>query len=55
MKKITLGFMVIATLIITSCTNPMDKPLNSEDFVKVKEEISTDKNYSQMKKITLSL
>ncbi|WP_171017316.1 hypothetical protein [Maribacter sp. ACAM166] len=50
MKKITLGFMVIATLIITSCTNPMDKPLNSEDFVKVKEEISADKNYSQMKK-----
>ena len=50
MKKITLGFMVIATLIITSCTNPMNKPLNSEDFVKVKEEISADKNYSQMKK-----
>jgi|TARA_B110000114_G_scaffold182615_1_gene222257 hypothetical protein len=50
MKKITLGFMVIATLIITSCTNPMDKPLNSEDFVKVKKEISVDKNYSQMKK-----
>lgn len=50
MKKITLGFMVIATLIITSCTNLMDKPLNSEDFVKVKEEISADKNYSQMKK-----
>ena len=50
MKKITLGFMVIAILIITSCTNPMDKPLNSEDFVKVKEEISADKDYSQMKK-----
>ena len=42
--------MAIATLIITSCTNPMDKPLNSKDFGKIKEEISADKNYSQMKK-----
>jgi len=50
MKKIALGFMAIAALIITSCTNPMDKPLNSEDFGKIKEEISADKNYSQMKK-----
>jgi len=49
-KKITLEFMAIATLIITSCTNPMDKPLNSKDFGKIKEEISADKNYSQMKK-----
>lgn len=49
MKKITLGFMMIITLIITSCSNPMDKPLNSEDFEKVVEEISTDKSYSSMK------
>lgn len=49
MKKITLGFMMIAALIITSCTNTMDKPLNSEDFVKVKEEISADESYTQMK------
>ena len=50
MRRITLGLMTIATLIITSCSNPMEKPLNSEDFRKVKEEISVDKNYSQMKK-----
>jgi len=49
MRKITLGFMMIATLIISSCTNPMDKPLNSESFEKVKEEISADKSYSPMK------
>lgn len=50
MKKITLGFMVIAAFLTTSCTNPMDKSLNSEDYGKVKEEISANKNYSQMKK-----
>jgi hypothetical protein len=50
MKKITLRFMVITALIITSCTEPMDKKINSEDFEKVKEEISSDKNYSQIKK-----
>lgn len=49
MKKIALGFMMIATLIITSCTKPMDKPMNSEDFPKIKEEISADKSYSPMK------
>lgn len=42
--------MVITALIITSCTEPMDKKINSEDFEKVKEEISSDKNYSQIKK-----
>jgi hypothetical protein len=49
MKKITLGFMIITALIIVSCTNTMDKPLNSKDFEKIKTEISTDKSYSPMK------
>lgn len=40
---------MIAALIITSCTNPMDKPMNSEDFEKVKGEISADESYSPMK------
>jgi len=49
MKKITLVFMIITALIIVSCTNTMDKPLNSKDFEKIKDEISTDKSYSPMK------
>ncbi|MCG8203232.1 hypothetical protein G1L01_11440 [Tenacibaculum finnmarkense] len=49
MKKITLGFMIITALIIVSCTNTMDKPLNSKDFEEIKNEISTDKSYSSMK------
>lgn len=49
MKKITLGVMIITTLIIVSCTNTMDKPLSSKDFEKIKNEISTDKSYSAMK------
>lgn len=49
MKKFTLGFMMIAAFIVTSCTNLMDKPLNSTDFTTVKTEISTDKSYSPMK------
>jgi hypothetical protein len=50
MRKITLGFMMIAALIITSCTNPMDKPLNSEDFEKIKEEITANESYSPMER-----
>lgn len=48
MKKITFVLMVIAVLIIVSCTNTMDKPLNSKDFEKIKKEISTNKSYSLM-------
>jgi hypothetical protein len=47
--KITLVFIMITGAIITSCSNPMNKPMNIEDFEKVKEEISADKSYSPMK------
>lgn len=50
MKKITLGFMLIIALIITSCSSPLDKPLSSKGFEKVKDKISTDKTYTTMKR-----
>jgi hypothetical protein len=51
MKKITtIGIFVATILMIASCTNTLDKPLNKEDFEKVKETIQTDNNYSPMKK-----
>lgn len=49
-KKTTIGIIVATFLMITSCTNTLDKPLNKEDFEKVKETIQTDNNYSPMKK-----
>lgn len=50
MKKITLSILALAVLFLSGCTKPMDKPINSEDFEKVKEEINADVNYSKMKK-----
>ena len=50
MKKFKFGFMMIAAIIITSCTNPLDKPINNKDFVEVKELISSDTAYSPMKR-----
>lgn len=49
-RKTTYGIFVAAILLITSCTNTLDKPLNKEDFEKVKETIQADNNYSPMKK-----
>jgi len=49
MRKFTLGFMTIATILITSCTSTLDKQLNMKDFTKVQEVISTDTTYSSMK------
>ncbi|MBE0573928.1 hypothetical protein IH575_03435 [Candidatus Dojkabacteria bacterium] len=49
-RKTTIGILVATILMITSCTNTLDKPLNMEDFDKVKETIQTDNNYSPMKK-----
>jgi hypothetical protein len=49
MKRLALGFFVIV-LFITSCTNPMDRPLNSKDFPKIKETINSDTAFSKMKK-----
>lgn len=50
MKKTTLGFLMIAVLIMSSCTNTLDKPLNMEDFEEVKQTINSDQNKSEMKK-----
>ncbi len=44
MRKIKLGFMSLALLIIASCTKPMDKSLNSEDFETIKEVVTTMKS-----------
>ena len=49
MKKKLFSLITITTLIFTSCTNIMDKPLNKKDFEKVKTEVLADKNYSSMK------
>jgi hypothetical protein len=49
-RKTKIGIFVATVLMITSCTNTLDKPLNKEDFEKVKETIQTDNNYSPMKK-----
>lgn len=45
-----LGVFFVATLFLTSCTNTLDKKLNKEDFDKVKEEINSNEQHSEMKK-----
>lgn len=49
-RKIIFGILSSVFLIMTSCTNALDKYLNKEDFGKVKETIQADNNYSPMKK-----
>jgi glutaredoxin-related protein len=44
------GVLFAVTLILTSCTNTLDKKLNKEDFDKVKQEINSNEQYSKMKK-----
>lgn len=44
------GVLFAATLLLTSCTNTLDKKLNKEDFDQVKEEINSNEQYSEMKK-----
>lgn len=44
------GVLFAAILILTSCTNTLDKKLNKEDFDKVKQEINSKEQYSKMKK-----
>jgi len=52
MTKKILGVFIAATLILSSCTNTLDKKLNKEDFDQVKQEINSDEKYSEMKKQT---
>lgn len=44
------GVLFVATLILTSCTNTLDKKLNKEDFDQVRQEINSNEQYSEMKK-----
>lgn len=45
-------FLVVMTVCVltVSCTNTLDKPLNKEDFLKVKELVQSDTSYTTMKK-----
>jgi hypothetical protein len=45
-----LGVFFAAALILSSCTNVLDKKLSKDDFDKVKEEINSNEQYSKMKK-----
>lgn len=50
MRNRITGLFIVASLILSSCTNTLDKKLNKEDFDQVKQEINSDENYSEMKK-----
>lgn len=50
MRNRITGLFIVASLILSSCTSTLDKKLNKEDFDQVKQEINSDKNYSDMKK-----
>jgi len=42
--------LLIIGLFLSSCTSPLDKPLNKNDFPKIKEIISSDNTLKKMKK-----
>lgn len=50
LTKLILASGLIASLVFTSCTNLLDKPLNKEDFEKVKELVNSDETLKEMKK-----
>ena len=50
LTKLILASGLIASLMITSCTSTLDKPLNKEDFEKVKELVNKDETLKEMKK-----
>jgi len=50
MTKQILGIGMLTALLLSSCTNTMDKKLNIDDFEKVKQEITSNEKYSAMKK-----
>jgi hypothetical protein len=45
-----LGVFCAAALILSSCTNVLDKKLSKDDFDKVQGEINSNEQYSKMKK-----
>ncbi|MBN1989675.1 MAG: hypothetical protein JW783_09795 [Bacteroidales bacterium] len=50
LTKLILASGLIASLMLSSCTNMLDKPLNKEDFEKVKELVNADQTLKEMKK-----
>lgn len=50
MKRKILGAIIATTILLTGCTNTLDKKLNKDDFEQVKQEISSNEMYSEMKK-----
>jgi len=50
LNKLILASGLIVSLVLTSCTNTLDKPLNKEDFEKVKELVNADQTLKEMKK-----
>jgi glutaredoxin-related protein len=50
LTKLILASGLIASLVFTSCTNLLDKPLNKEDFENVKELVNNDETLKEMKK-----
>ncbi|MGQ1788491.1 MULTISPECIES: hypothetical protein [unclassified Saccharicrinis] len=50
LTKLILASGLIASLVFTSCTNILNKPLNKEDFEKVKELVNNDETLKEMEK-----
>ncbi|MGQ1908188.1 hypothetical protein ACT3CE_00225 [Marinifilum sp. RC60d5] len=50
MKQKILSLSIMAILLMTACTNTMEKPLSKEDFPAVKEILKANENYTSMKK-----
>lgn len=50
LNKLILASGLIVSLVLSSCTNTLDKPLNKEDFEKVKELVNADQTLKEMKK-----
>lgn len=48
-QRITMGFIMTVALVLTGCSNVLNKPMNSEDFEKVKEEITNNDEYTSEK------
>lgn len=50
MIKKTFGALLLSIILLTGCTNILDKKVNSKDFEKVKETINADETLSAKKK-----
>lgn len=50
LNKLILAFGLITSLLFTSCTKLLDKPLNGEDFEEVKVLVNNDETLKEIKK-----